>query len=326
MADHIEVLDKSWLFESSTSIKFQGGLNSFLDFAEIYSNHKMEPGLKLPCPCSKCHNDKYYDRKTISEHVICFSFDNAYRYKTWYMHGELILGSRAYKKALKRKRREKVCATSTAPPVIVENEMTLLVNEAMVDPTIYRVANQIDEAMTNVPIDDLFISPINHPDNLNNDPINTPIDDRKFNRRLRDANEQLYPGCTKYTKLSAILHLYHIKCLNGVSNKFFEMLLEFLRDVIPSGDTSIPKTMHEAKSYLRDLGLNYVKIDACPNNCILYRKEFENSESCIRCNEPRWKVERKANGKHIPIKVLRHFPLVPRLKRLYMCSKVCISC
>lgn len=138
--------------------------------------------------------------------------------------------------------------------------MVRLVIEAMFDPVIHSA----DDLIINQTCDLIFDS--------NDDPIDELNDDPKFIRHLRDANKDLYSCCNKYTELSAILHIYHMKLINEWTNKSMEMLLEFLQDVIPSGETSIPKTMHDAKSFLRDLGFNYVKIDACQNNCVLYRK------------------------------------------------------
>jgi hypothetical protein len=79
---------------------------------------------------------------------------------------------------------------------------------------------------------------------------------------------------------------------------------------------------------IRDLGLDYKKIDACPNDCMLYWKEHENAEFCKSCGASRWKefsqVENEFDepkvGHKVPAKVLRHFPLIPRLKRIFMCS------
>ena len=34
-------------------------------------------------------------------------------------------------------------------------------------------------------------------------------------------------------------------------------------------DDTFPKNAYEVKRYTRDLGLSYVKIDACKNDCIL---------------------------------------------------------
>ena len=36
----------------------------------------------------------------------------------------------------------------------------------------------------------------------------------------------------------------------------------------------------------------YKKIHACPNDCILYRKKFENEVSCPVCNLSRWQKKR----------------------------------
>ena len=56
-------------------------------------------------------------------------------------------------------------------------------------------------------------------------------------------------------------------------------------------------------------------------------------EKCPRCNHPRWKDkkeetddsddenEKRTKGKKIPHKVLRYFPLIPRLQRLLMSAK-----
>ena len=193
------MLEKSWLEECPTSTKFRNGLISFLDFAEFHSTHKMEPN-RLPCPCSKCKNVKYEDRLTIMSHVTRNNFDNNYRSRTWYMHGELIPGSRAHKRLLKRKHHQKE-GTSNTPPLILENEMVRLVTEAMIDPLI----DPTNDMINIDPIDDLGHDPIDHPidipceDHVAN-PIDDLNDDSNFARRLRDANKDLYSGCSKYSK------------------------------------------------------------------------------------------------------------------------------
>ena len=40
------------------------------------------------------------------------------------------------------------------------------------------------------------------------------------------------------------------------------------------------------------LGLEYVKIHACPNDCILYRNEYEGLFECPSCGLSRWKKKR----------------------------------
>ena len=85
---------------------------------------------------------------------------------------------------------------------------------------------------------------------------------------MDEAYRPLYQGCQKYSKLSFLIKLYHINCLCGITDKSILMLLELLQDAFPDAD--IPITFYEAKKILNRLGLNYEKIDACPNDRMLY--------------------------------------------------------
>jgi hypothetical protein len=148
---------------------------------------------------------------------------------------------------------------------------------------------------------------------------------------VEDNKKNLYDDCTSFTRLSFLLRLVHIKTLSGMATEYFEMLLDLLRKVIPTGEVIIPKTFYEVKKIVATLGLDYKKIDACPNDCILYYKDNEHLEECPKCGVSRWikhaqnptqkRSETMQKQKKVPAKVLRHFPLVPRLQRLYMTEK-----
>ncbi|XP_058775718.1 uncharacterized protein LOC131649992 [Vicia villosa] len=72
---------------------------------------------------------------------------------------------------------------------------------------------------------------------------------------------------------------------------------------------------------IKDLGLDYVKIDACANDCILYRgKDYENLDECPICEKSRWKENTKKNN--VPNKIVRYFPIKPRLQRLFMSKQI----
>ena len=43
----------------------------------------------------------------------------------------------------------------------------------------------------------------------------------RFMKLLKDVNQLCYEGCKHFSKLLAIIHLYHMKCLNGWTNKSF---------------------------------------------------------------------------------------------------------
>ncbi|XP_057761025.1 uncharacterized protein LOC130981442 [Arachis stenosperma] len=110
------------------------------------------------------------------------------------------------------------------------------------------------------------------------------------------------------------------------SNASFTSLLKLLKEAIPN--LNLPSSFNKAKAMVRDLGLDYKKIDACPNDSMLYWKEHENETCCHECGTSRWiepaVVEGDISSKkahNIPAKTLRHFPLIDRLQRLFMCSK-----
>ena len=44
------------------------------------------------------------------------------------------------------------------------------------------------------------------------------------------------------------------------------------------------------------LGLSYNKIHACPNDCMLYRKEYENDTECHVCKTSRYLEDKDSNA------------------------------
>ncbi|XP_059650294.1 uncharacterized protein LOC132296065 [Cornus florida] len=158
----------------------------------------------------------------------------------------------------------------------------------------------------------------------NSSPLNIPEGEGeggadRFARLLQDSQCEVYPGCQKFTKLSCILRLRHLKVMNRWTNKSLTMLLEFLKELLPKDET-LPKSHYELKKILRDLGLGYETIHACKHDCVLFWKEYEHNEECPKCGAPRYKFH-EGKRKKVPQKVLRYFPLKPRFQRLYMSRK-----
>ena len=67
----------------------------------------------------------------------------------------------------------------------------------------------------------------------------------------------------------------------------------------------------------------HVGIIAC-----YFGKKMQNLDACKLCHALRWRDDkhsgeekRRENGKKIPVKILWHFPLKPRVQRLFMSSK-----
>ena len=107
-----------------------------------------------------------------------------------------------------------------------------------------------------------------------------------------------------------------------MSDKVMTMVLKLLKDAFENA--KLPISFYEAKKTITKLGLNYTKIHACPNDCMLYWGEGnDNLDMCKTCKSSRWKDNNKKNKQ--PAKILRYFPLTVRLQRLFMCSKTAES-
>ena len=103
-----------------------------------------------------------------------------------------------------------------------------------------------------------------------------------------DVETLLYVGSTKFTQLSAILRLINLKPTNGWMDKSFIELLVLLSEMLIDGNT-LPTRNYDVKKSLCPIGMEYKRIHACPKNCILYRKEFEDLKKCPKCGLSRYK-------------------------------------
>ncbi|XP_031127661.1 uncharacterized protein LOC116029760 [Ipomoea triloba] len=130
----------------------------------------------------------------------------------------------------------------------------------------------------------------------------------------------LFSGCSKFTKLSSMLKLYNLKAKNRWSDKSFTELLKLLKDMLPD-DNELPCSTYEAKKMLCPLSMDIERIHACPNDCILYWKQYKDLHVCPECGASRYKrkgyddaCEKK---KGVPVKVLWYLPVIPRFKHLF---------
>jgi hypothetical protein len=92
-----------------------------------------------------------------------------------------------------------------------------------------------------------------------------------------------------------------------------ELLTLLHKHLLPK-DNLLPPNMYAAKSLTRKVGLDYKHIHACVNGCILFRKQYETLEACPKCGATWYK---KFGRSLVPQKVVRHFPLIPRLLHMY---------
>ena len=140
---------------------------------------------------------------------------------------------------------------------------------------------------------------------------NHPVEDEL----LEELNVKLFPD-GRVSRLGATIYLLCAfkvaKAPNSLINEVFKLLHEI---ILPQGNT-LPCSEKEATRMLRKLGLVYDSIHCCPHNCVLFRGNLVDATVCPKCNANRF-VRRS-----VPAKVLRHFPIIPRVKRMFSIKEI----
>ncbi|XP_065872964.1 uncharacterized protein [Euphorbia lathyris] len=279
-------IDKSWMaLDNRKDRSYIEGVESFLKYAYRF---KLLTDV-IQCPCKKCRNVVYNDESTIRFHLLKFGIMTTYT--VWYVHGEYPNEEHGINEDLNGNDYNNDS----------DDDMVGLVND------IYGVdhENSVDN------------------DCESNSMLGEPKGDAgEFYRLLNEAKEKLHSGC-ELLKLATIVKLLHMKSFHRWTNKSFDDLLSLLREIIPNGKHTMPESYSSAKKYIRRLGLHYEKYDVCQNMCTLYWGPFANATSCQICGLSRWKSgDSSSDNKKIPHKVLRYFPLKPRLQRLFMSTEM----
>ncbi|XP_042957863.1 uncharacterized protein LOC122293371 [Carya illinoinensis] len=272
-------MDKSWMHITNRfrSTEYREGVNQFMTLAEAHATTN-----NIRCPCRNCLNNFFHTLDLVQRHLFTIGIDE--NYTEWIFHGE--------------------------EETWDANEFDANVNEVQNDDYV----DDIDEMLDDIQLGSFTnVDPVDQ--NTSEGPTYVDPRAKTFEQLLEDAKRPLYPGCAKFSKLSFIVKLLHIRTIGGWSVKSFDMLLKLLKASFP--DAVLPDSYRESRRMERAIGFDYVKIDVCPNDCILYWKENVEKHVCPKCQLSRW-VTRTSKQKKIPHKVLRYFPLKPRLKRLFM--------
>lgn len=249
-------MDKSWMtLEYRTLPEYENGIQLFLDFA--YSS--IEPWKKIRCPCKKCNNIYYRNRDDVEADLLEYGI--LQNYVTWVLHGEELDDSDDDEFDFDEEEEE---GNDQVELDGVQNDNTR--------------GNENHSSDMQSMLEDCYTATKTNAwsgeESVRNDNAMLEWESDKFMRLLRDADMELYPSCEKFSKLSLIVVLMHLKILSRWSNKSFSMLLEVLKKALPDGET-LPCLYYEAKKIIQDLGLDYEKIHACVNDCMLFRNEYE---------------------------------------------------
>jgi len=193
-------------------------------------------GSKILCPCRKCVNSFWREASDVREHLICDGFLEGYT--IWNLHGE----------------------------------PTPSVNHGNFDDAELMEDSNEDDDISGL-LRDLAAGLDDRGDFEDNCSVLEPCVELLAIQKLVDENsKELYPNCKKYTQLRFLVRLLHLKLLGGWTDRSFNLLLDLLNDALPEG-SSLPRNFHEAKKLVKSIGIGYISIHACENDCILYWKD-----------------------------------------------------
>ncbi|GJW56244.1 hypothetical protein Tco_0102975 [Tanacetum coccineum] len=279
----VMVIDKSWTSLGKHEKAFYTGLKKFVDDCKPL----VDSAGNIRCPCKSCRLVLWVSIKHLSDHISKYGFDPSY--KTWIHHGEPDL---------------------PPPPPVIDN------------------TRQPQMSDMTACLNDLNYIPLN---NEQNEPTQGDIGEtsndltqakrNEFEELYASANEELYPGCDYVTRLDFMAKFTYFKVKGKLTDSIFNEMLEFFQNVFPTAKGyKLPPSYYAIKKTFKTIGLGYESIHACVNDCFLFRGDVNKDvHFCPVCNTSRWK-DSNTPGKKVPKKVLRYFPIIPRLQRLYKSS------
>jgi hypothetical protein len=139
---------------------------------------------------------------------------------------------------------------------------------------------------------------------------------QKFYSMLSPSSHPLHEH-TKVSQLDSITQLLAVKSQFGITISGFDAMLSVFGTLLPQGH-KLPPNHYEAKKFLSLLTMPYEKIDVCPNNCMLFRKESAEKVICDKCGECRYLEVEGSDGQKKQLKlakkILRYLPIIPQLQ------------
>jgi hypothetical protein len=291
----------SWMYGiKRDTIEYLRGIDEFVKCA--MEDMRLRGVRTLLCPCRDCQNlRRVRNIEEVRDHLICRGFKE--RYTHWKWHGES----------------DNVGTSTTISDVPDLGEFVEADNVENLDGDTFVQDDQLGhENEENVDISQL---------NENNDDLDEMINDvaqnfndipEIFENFCNESNVPLYPGCMKFTKMSAVFKLYNLKAKNRWSDKSFTSLLKLLGEMLPEKN-ELPDSTYRAKKLLCPLSMSVEKINACPNDCILYRGVYQDLDKCPTCNASRYnkKDDDSDDRKRPAAKVFWYLPIIPRFQRLF---------
>ncbi|XXG72632.1 hypothetical protein AAC387_Pa07g1687 [Persea americana] len=205
-------MDKTWMdCRNKLRPEYTNGVRSFIKFA---SEHMGEQS-KIWCPCLRCMNVELHSYPTIQEHLLFNGIMTSYT--TWIHHGEQMPMN---VEGVHNDDSDDEGGSVQGGLSDMEDNPRDELPELLED--IYRGV-LMDDDLGDLGFGHGF-------DSVGQENV------QKFEKLLKDAQRALYPGCTKFTLLSFVIKMLHVKVLNNLSNKAFNMVTMIMKDVIPESE------------------------------------------------------------------------------------------
>ncbi|GKC37636.1 CACTA transposable element [Tanacetum coccineum] len=150
-------------------------------------------------------------------------------------------------------------------------------------------------------------------------PAQTTGPNNEFEELLSRSTQKLYPSCDM-TTLEFTTEISHVKAFHKITDAGFNKILALLQKACPpSKGYNFPSSYYEIKKTYKKIGLGYESIHACINDCFLFWGSEDNLKrpDCPVCKASRYKDPKKTKGKLVANKIVRYFPLKPRLQRMF---------
>ena len=110
-------------------------------------------------------------------------------------------------------------------------------------------------------------------------------------------------------------------CLIFIIDLFFVYCCcRFIGEYFLPSPNKLPRTYRELSAILKEIGMEYQSIHACPNDHIIYYGQYASETNCPQCQFSRYWPDQLT--KKVPHKVLHYIPIIPRLQRLFRCRNI----
>ena len=114
-------------------------------------------------------------------------------------------------------------------------------------------------------------------------------------------------------RVSLILFIYYI-------NTFFKFFCSLIAEFLLPPSNILPCTYRDLSSIMKEIGMHYETIYACPDDHVIYYNHHEFAAECLECHVSRYRTDKVT--KMVPLKVLRYIPIIPRLQQLFRCNNL----